>query len=249
MMGAGRRLKEYNANIKVITVEPVRFFRDERHEKGADRYGQGIGAGPGRDQALPPLHLGGGCPALPMLPAGYVRVGWWAAGGHGDCDLFPPGGGRGLQDHSPAGLRVDAPKGGHLGERLSSAFEHPFFLGYERVVAIGADSPTLLLAYTGWSFELLAGTELALGLSADGGCYLIGMKAFHPELFQGVAMGTERVLSQTLERARRPNLRVSLLPPWYEVETQDDLERLRAELRAAPQVAMHTRPFLCREVS
>lgn len=96
---------------------------------------------------------------------------------------------------------------------------------------------------------MLAGTELALGLSADGGCYLIGMKAFHPELFQGVAMGTERVLSQTLERARRPNLRVSLLPPWYEVETQDDLERLRAELRAAPQVAMHTRPFLCREVS
>ncbi|MFQ6058363.1 MAG: TIGR04282 family arsenosugar biosynthesis glycosyltransferase [Anaerolineae bacterium] len=137
-------------------------------------------------------------------------------------------------------------RGNDLGERLNGAFEQLFALGYEAVVAMGADSPTLPLDYIEQSFASLASKEndLVLGPSADGGYYLIGMKAFHPELFQGVAMGTERVLSQTLERARRTNLRVSLLPPWYDVDTQDDLERLRAELRAAPQVAMHTRAFL-----
>jgi hypothetical protein len=150
---------------------------------------------------------------------------------------------------APLAFELMLQRGADLGERLSGAFEQLFSLGYERVVAIGADSPTLPPAYIGWSFELLAGTELALGPSADGGYYLIGMKAFHPELFQGVAMGTERVFSQTLKRARQANLRVSLLPPWYDVDTQDDLERLRAELHATPQVAMHTRAFLCCEVS
>jgi len=150
---------------------------------------------------------------------------------------------------APLAFELMLQRGADLWERLSGAFEQLFYLGYERVVAIVADSPTLLLAYIGWSFELLAGTELALGPSAGGGYYLIGMKAFHPELFQGVAMGTERVFSQTLEGARQANLWVSLLPPWYDVDTQDDLECLRAELCATPQVAMHTRPFLCREVS
>ncbi len=148
----------------------------------------------------------------------------------------------------PPAFALMPQRGDNLGERLSRAFEQLFSLSYEQVVALGADSPTLPPSYIKQSFELLARTELALGPSADGGYYLIGMKAFHPELFRGVVMGTGRVLAQTLERARRANLRVSFLPPWYDVETQDDLERLRAELLAIPQVAMHTRSFLCREV-
>ncbi|MFQ5811675.1 MAG: TIGR04282 family arsenosugar biosynthesis glycosyltransferase [Anaerolineae bacterium] len=137
-------------------------------------------------------------------------------------------------------------KGNNLGQRLNNAFEQLFSLGYGQVVAIGADSPTLPLSHIERAFELLAraDNDLVLGPSADGGYYLIGMKAPHPILFLGLAMGTERILSETLERARRANLRASLLPPWYDVDTQNDLERLRAELRAAPRVAMHTRAFL-----
>lgn len=152
---------------------------------------------------------------------------------------------------APPAFELMPQRGADLGERLSSAFEQLFSLGYERVVAIGADSPTLPSEYIERALESLARAEndVVLGPSADGGYYLIGMKAFHPELFQGVAMGTERVLSQTLQRAHRANLGVSLLPPWYDVDTQDDLERLRAELRVTSQVAMHTRAFLCCEVS
>lgn len=135
-------------------------------------------------------------------------------------------------------------RGKSLADRLKSAFGQLFSLGYEQVVAIGADSPTLPPVYIKRSFELLTRADLVLGPSVDGGYYLIGMKVPHPELFQGVAMGTERVLSQTLERARRANPRISLLPRWYDVDTWDDLERLRVELSATPPVARHTRSFL-----
>lgn len=162
---------------------------------------------------------------------------------------FPPGAEEAFKSMVPSAFELMPQEGDDLGERLSRAFEQLFSLGYERVVAIGADSPTLPPAYIKQSFELLAGAELVLGPSADGGYYLIGMKAFHPELFRGVAMGTEKVFSQTLERARRANLRVSFLPPWYDVDTQDDLKHLRAELRVTPQLAMHIRAFLCREES
>jgi hypothetical protein len=145
---------------------------------------------------------------------------------------------------APPAFELMPQRGADLGERLSGAFEQLFSLGYERVVAIGADSPTLPSAYVERSFESLAMADLVLGPSADGGYYLIGMKAPHPELFQGVAMGTERVFMETLERARRANLRVSLLPPWYDVDTRDDVKRLLAELRATPGVARHTRAFL-----
>ena len=163
----------------------------------------------------------------------------------------PPGTEKTFRALAPTTFELMPQRGNDLGERLNSAFERLFSLGHERVVTIGADSPTLPLDYGVRAFELLAKEEndLVLGPSADGGYYLIGMKAFHSELFQGVAMGTERVFSQTLERARQANLRVSLLPPWYDVDTQDDMERLRAELHATPQVAMHTRAFLCCEMS
>jgi len=157
---------------------------------------------------------------------------------------YPPGAEGVFKSIASTAFQLLPQKGNDLAERLKGAFEQLFSLGYEQVVAIGADSPTLPPAYITRSFELLARADLILGPSVDGGYYLIGMRAPHPELFQEVAMGTERVLSQTLERACRTNLRVSLLPPWYDVDTQNDLERLRAELSTAPQVAMHTRAFL-----
>jgi len=152
---------------------------------------------------------------------------------------------------APNAFELLSQRGHDLGERLNRAFEQLFSLGYEPVVAIGADSPTLPLDYIERAFELLARGEndLIMGPSTDGGYYLIGMKAPHPSLFLGLVMGTETVLSETLERARQGRLRVGLLPPWYDVDSWDDLERLWAELHATPCAAVHTRAFLCREVS
>jgi hypothetical protein len=158
----------------------------------------------------------------------------------------PPGAEGVFRSMASPGFKLLPQRGNDLSERLNGAFERLFSLGYEQVVAIGADSPTLPLDYIEGAFELLAKVEndLVLGPSADGGYYLIGMKAPHPSLFLGQVMGTEKVLSETLERAQQVGLRVGLLPPWYDVDTQDDVKRLLAELRATPGVARHTRAFM-----
>jgi glycosyltransferase A (GT-A) superfamily protein (DUF2064 family) len=63
-----------------------------------------------------------------------------------------------------------------------------------------------------------------------------------------VDWSTERVTVQTLERAESLGLRVAQLPPWYDVDTAEDLERLRMELRSLPADALvHTRRFFDRQ--
>ncbi len=49
---------------------------------------------------------------------------------------------------------------------------------------------------------------------------------------------------QTLDRADALGLNVALLPPWYDVDTATDFDRLRAELATLPEGALpHTRSF------
>ena len=91
---------------------------------------------------------------------------------------------------------------------------------------------------------------MVLGGSDDGGYYLIGIKRLHPRLFEQIDWSTERVLDQTLERAREIGLKVELLPTWYDVDDGATLERLRSELLSslctelAGYEARHTRRYL-----
>jgi glycosyltransferase A (GT-A) superfamily protein (DUF2064 family) len=85
---------------------------------------------------------------------------------------------------------------------------------------------------------------VTLGLSEDGGYYLIGMKELHPELFRGIDWSTERVIAQTLAICRRLGLVVHPLPTWYDVDVGADLERLAADLARDPASAPRTWAFL-----
>jgi len=110
-----------------------------------------------------------------------------------------------------------------LGVRLCTAIQAVLLRGYSRVLVIGSDSPDLPIDYLHQAAAALLTHELVLGPAADGGYYLIGVKADHPALFEGIAWSTASVLQQTLEAAQRLGLRVQLLPRWYDV---DDLESL-----------------------
>ena len=73
----------------------------------------------------------------------------------------------------------------------------------------------------------------------------VGQRAHHPRLFYDIDWSTDRVLAQTLARAETLGLSVALLPPWYDVDTASDLERLRAEIETLPPGAVpHTRRFM-----
>jgi uncharacterized protein len=143
----------------------------------------------------------------------------------------------------PPHVRLCAQAGVGLGDALRGAFATHFAEGFERVVLVDSDSPTLPPSILEAACAELDGNDVTIGPSVDGGYYLLGLRARCDRLFDGIAWSTPLVFEQTLERARP--LRVHALPEWYDVDAPADLERLRAELaRASRDVAPQTRRAL-----
>jgi rSAM/selenodomain-associated transferase 1 len=134
-------------------------------------------------------------------------------------------------------------EGADLGMRLDQALTHYLTSGCDHAVIMNSDGPTLPIDYLRRAFiELAAGAEVVLGPSTDGGYYLIGLSQPAPRLLREVRMSTSQVLADTLALAHEEQLRVAVLPAWYDVDDAASLSRLIAELNTAP-VAPHTRSF------
>ena len=104
------------------------------------------------------------------------------------------------------------------------------------------------MAWVAEAARTLAGgaADLALGPAEDGGYYLIGLRAPCRALFRDVPWSTDDVTRVTLERAREAGLRVRVLPRWFDVDSEPDLRRLQADLRATASGLERTRAFLSR---
>lgn len=128
------------------------------------------------------------------------------------------------------GLDVDviAQRGETLGTRMAHAFEDVFRLGVASVALLGSDLPDLpaRLLREALSHARANRDALVLGPAADGGYYLIAMSQPHPELFDRIDWGTDRVLAQTLDAARTAGIPVRLLDRWADVDRPDDVSRL-----------------------
>src|SRR5438876_11175110 len=104
------------------------------------------------------------------------------------------------------------------------------------------DRPTLPSEYLVAAFDQIKSNEtVVLGPTADGGYYLIGMQRLHPQLFERITWSTERVLAETCERAHEAGLEIVLLPEWYDVDTPEELERLKSEVSRSSEIAKFTR--------
>jgi len=139
--------------------------------------------------------------------------------------------------------------GRDLGERLDHALSGYLEHGYERVVIMDSDSPTLPSSYLGQAFNALSdGADVAIGPCEDGGYYLIGLKQPWPRLLREVRMSTPTVAADTIALAEAEGLRVGLLPIWHDVDDADSLIRLAKEVESLPpEDAAHTRQLLEQE--
>lgn len=145
----------------------------------------------------------------------------------------------------PAGVHLQAQPGIGLGAALAGAFESHLAAGFERVVLIGSDNPTLPAHIVEASCDALADHDIAIGPSSDGGYYLIGMSRPHLGVFERISWSTEVVYAETLERAAELGLGVRALPEWYDVDTAAELRRLRHDLTTLPpDAAPATRSLL-----
>ncbi len=138
----------------------------------------------------------------------------------------------------PPDLHWFAQAGDNLGQRLDSVAKHAFGLGFSPLVILGADSPTLPASFIRETVNVLTADEadVCLGPTEDGGYYLVGMHGPVPALFQNIDWSTPSAYEQTAANASDLNLRLHRLPIWYDVDTPDDLSRLRDQMTSAKEM-------------
>jgi rSAM/selenodomain-associated transferase 1 len=118
-------------------------------------------------------------------------------------------------------------RGLSLGEKIVNALRDYLKKGYSDIVLIGSDSPTIPPDYITKAFAELRKNDFVLGPCCDGGLYLVGArKKVIPEIFQDIPWDTSEVLNKTLRNLFSLDIKFSMLPFWYDVDTIDDLRFL-----------------------
>jgi rSAM/selenodomain-associated transferase 1 len=145
------------------------------------------------------------------------------------------------------GCLLLAQEGADLGARLRNCFADLFAAGFEAIVILGADSPTLPAEIVMEAFDCLAApSQAVVGPATDGGYYLIGLNQPQPQLFADIDWGSELVCAQTQSQAQKTHLALTLLPEWYDVDTPAELAQLQHEIAAGQAAPRWTSKFLQR---
>ncbi len=139
--------------------------------------------------------------------------------------------------NEPTGDRLthERQQGADLGARLYHGLRAAAAL-HTRVAAVGSDHPELQATTVRDAFDRLssvAAADVVLGPAADGGYYLIALRAtaLDASLFEGVPWSTAAVFEATVARARRLGLTVALLPEAHDVDDAAALDALVDRLR------------------
>ena len=131
-----------------------------------------------------------------------------------------------------------------LAAALTSVFAHFTNRDYQRVIAFNSDSPHLPVSILESAFDVLDTRDLVVGPTHDGGYYLVGAKASHPDLFSNDGIGTASALESLLTRAHALRLSVHRTDPFYDIDVAADLSQLADELQRIPGKAPRTAKWL-----
>src|SRR5438094_847733 len=180
--------------------------------------------------------------AFAMAPPRWV----WTLRTASPAIAYTPAEARAFFEKIAPGFVLVPQRGADLGDRLANSLGELLDQGYRGALAIDSDTPTLPLGFLEQGLDLLTTPEVdvVLGPTEDGGYYLIGLRTVYRELFEAMAWSTSRVFPETIRRADAKGLRVACLPAWYDIDTSDDLARLRMALAASDgDSPRHTRAF------
>ncbi|MEK6744724.1 MAG: TIGR04282 family arsenosugar biosynthesis glycosyltransferase [Nitrospirota bacterium] len=158
----------------------------------------------------------------------------------------PPDSGETVRNWLGGHLQYMLQEGDNIGERMERAFLRAFSEGATRAVLIGSDIPDLPPALLQDAVGRLDRTGAVIGPAEDGGYYLIGFRsdAFLPEIFQGPEWSSDTVFRTTLQIFARAHQQVSLLTPWRDVDTVEDLHDLMNRNRSGRFISSRTMNYL-----
>ncbi len=129
------------------------------------------------------------------------------------------------------GLDYAAQAGQGLGARMLAAFEQAFAQGAGRAVLVGSDLPDLPAGHLALALDWLStGPAPVFGPAPDGGYYLAGFtpQSLTPAAFADIPMSRPDTLARTLAALSAQGLQARLLPEHADLDTLEDLHRLRA---------------------
>lgn len=121
-------------------------------------------------------------------------------------------------------------RGNDLGEIMANSLRDLFDSGAAKAVITGSDIPSLDRDVVGQAFMELDYADVAVGPAADGGYYLIGMKALHEDIFRGIPWGSGTVFHETVSAIGRLGLTYRTVSPLSDLDTVEDLHRMKSPL-------------------
>lgn len=128
------------------------------------------------------------------------------------------------------GLSLHSQRGNDLGERMYHALDTTL-QQHDHAIVIGTDCPGLATAdILAASDALKAGVDVVIGPAADGGYWLIGVRAVSATLFREIDWGSDRVCEQTRQRIDRLDWQQHSLRMQTDIDRPEDLARLPARL-------------------
>jgi uncharacterized protein len=116
---------------------------------------------------------------------------------------------------------------GDLGARMHRALTRRL-TSRGRVLLIGTDAPSLDAAMLQEAAQALVDHDAVFVPALDGGYALVGLVRPRPELFEGIAWSTPRVMDETRQRARAAGVRWIELPAVADIDEPGDLIHLPA---------------------
>lgn len=130
-----------------------------------------------------------------------------------------------------------------FGERFENAVATLSALGYDEIVAIGRDCPSLRASDVSTAFEHLQQSRLVLGPDHRGGCYLIAFRAGDRRLVRGVRWNQNTDCADLLRRTGQDA--TFLLPFKHDVDSWADVRLIARLGGTAAKIAL----FLIERVS
>lgn len=135
------------------------------------------------------------------------------------------------------------------GACLGARMEHALRWGLQRAplaVVLGTDIPTLPVSFLAQARVCLVHHDTVLGPTSDGGYYLVGARTpAVPPLAGEIRYSSPHALADTRRACTGAGLQYAQLPPWYDVDREEDLHLLQTELsldeRRAPLTASYLR--------
>ncbi len=107
---------------------------------------------------------------------------------------------------------------------MNNAMREIFNSGYNRVVLIGSDIPSVRHENIERAFDSLNHSDLVIGPSEDGGYWLICMKKFIPDAFNISRYGDSSVLDSTIKKLNDSGIIYNLADTLQDLDTPDDIK-------------------------